>query len=148
MGDCIFCQVVKNEVPSTIVYEDELCIAFMDIFPIRPGHTLVIPKQHAAYLHQLPQLLRTHLFNVANAILDAQRAAGITQDGANFLVNDGKAANQHVPHVHIHVLPRTKGDMVSVCWTFLTRMLNVFGREKKRIRLEAQANQISKQLKL
>ena len=148
MNDCIFCQIAKKKAPSTIVYEDELCLAFMDIFPIRAGHTLVIPKQHAAYLHQLPEILRSHLFKVANALLDAQRAAGMTQDGANFLVNDGKAANQHVPHVHIHILPRTEGDLIPISWTFLTRMLNVFGKEKKKARLEAQAGQIRAQLKL
>ena len=132
--------------PASVVYEDEKCLVFMDIFPIKAGHTLVIPKAHGAFLHELDDTLREHLFKVANAILLAQRAAGITLDGANLLVNDGKAANQHVPHVHIHILPREHGDIVKVAWTFLTRMLNFFGKDKKRAKLDRLARSISQHL--
>ena len=146
MTQCIFCQIVNKKLPASIVYEDDLCLAFMDIFPIKPGHTLIIPKKHGAFLHDLDDGLREHLFKVANAVLQAQRSAGITQEGANLLVNDGKAANQHVPHVHVHVLPRTQGDIGKVAWTFLTRMLNFFGKDKKRAKLDALANEIRQHL--
>ena len=146
MAECIFCQIVNKKMPANIVYEDELCLVFMDIFPIKPGHTLVIPKTHGAFLHELDDKLREHLFKVANAVLMAQRSAGITRDGANLLVNDGKAANQHVPHVHVHILPRDQGDLVKVAWTFLTRMLNFFGKDKKRAKLDKMANDIRQHL--
>ncbi|MBV1872542.1 MAG: HIT family protein [Gammaproteobacteria bacterium] len=146
MAECIFCQIAKKEMPASIVYEDEQCLVFMDIFPIKEGHTLVIPKTHGAFLHELDDALREHLFKVANAVLLAQRTAGITLDGANLLVNDGKAANQHVPHVHIHVLPREHGDIAKVAWTFLTRMLNFFGKDKKRAKLDQLARNISQHL--
>ncbi|MBL4606555.1 MAG: HIT domain-containing protein [Pseudomonadales bacterium] len=146
MAQCIFCQIVNKEMPASIVYEDDLCLVFMDIFPIKLGHTLIIPKTHSAFLHELDDKVRQHLFKVANAVLQAQRDAGITRDGANLLVNDGKAANQHVPHVHVHVLPRDQGDLVKVAWTFLTRMLNFFGKDKKRAKLDKMASDIRQHL--
>jgi len=146
MVQCIFCQIVNKELPASVVYEDDLCLVFMDIFPIKPGHTLVIPKNHGAFLHDLEDKERQHLFIVANAVLQAQRSAGITQNGANLLVNDGKAANQHVPHVHVHILPRDQGDIGKVAWTFLTRMLNIFGKDKKRAKLDGLAKDIRQHL--
>jgi len=146
MAQCIFCQIVNKELPASVVYEDDLCLVFMDIFPIKPGHTLVIPKSHGAFLHDLDEKVRQHLFIVATAVLQAQRSAGITKDGANLLVNDGKAANQHVPHVHVHILPRDQGDIGKVAWTFLTRMLNFFGKDKKKAKLDALAKDIRQHL--
>lgn len=142
MTSCIFCQIVNKELPASVVYEDEFCLVFMDIYPIKPGHTLVIPKTHGAFLHDLDENLRQHLFKVANMVLLAQREAGIITDGANLVVNDGKAANQHVPHVHVHILPRNHGDLMKVAWTFLTRMLNFFGKDKKRASLDKMAKDI------
>lgn len=136
MPHCIFCQIVNKSLPASVVYEDDLCMVFMDIFPIKPGHVLIIPKTHGACLHELDEKIRSHLFALANAVLSAQRVAGIVSDGANLLVNDGKAANQHVPHVHVHIVPRHRGDLLRVVWTFLTRMLNFFGKDKKKTELD------------
>lgn len=136
MPNCIFCQIVNKSLPASVVYEDDLCMVFMDIFPIKPGHVLIIPKTHGACLHEIDEQTRSHLFALANAVLSAQRTAGIVSDGANLLVNDGKAANQHVPHVHVHIVPRHKGDLFRVVWTFLTRMLNFFGKDKKKTELD------------
>lgn len=146
MAQCIFCQIVNRELPASVVYEDDLCLVFMDVFPIKRGHTLVIPKTHVAFLHELDDKVRQHLFMVANAVLQAQRSAGIAQGGANLLVNDGKAANQHVPHVHVHILPRDQGDTGRMAWNFLTRMLNFFGKDKKRVKLDALAKEIRQHL--
>lgn len=146
MSQCIFCQIANKTLPASVVYEDDLCMVFMDIFPIKPGHVLIIPKTHGGCLHELEENTRAHLFSVANDILQAQRTAGIVVDGANFLVNDGKAANQHVPHVHIHIVPRDKGDLLKVVWTFLTRMLNFFGKDKKKAELDALAARIDAHL--
>lgn len=146
MPDCIFCQIVNKALPASVVYEDHLCMAFMDIYPIKAGHVLIIPKTHGACLHELAKNTRSHLFALANAVLAAQREAGLVTGGANLLVNDGKAANQHVPHVHVHIVPRDQGDLIRVIWTFLTRMLNFFGKDKKKAELDQLAALIQSKL--
>lgn len=126
--------------PASLVWEDDQCLAFMDIFPLHEGHVLVVPRQHAALLNQVPDSLRDHLFRVACRVIAAQRAAGLHADGANLVVNDGKPANQHVPHVHIHLIPRDGGDITAVGWRALTRFLNPALRtEAHRQRLDALA---------
>lgn len=132
MENCLFCQVIEKKVPASVVYEDEKCIAFMDIFPIRPGHTLVVPKSHGAHLRALSVDYRRHIFEIANEIMIAQSQCGIAFEAANLLVNDGKAANQHVPHVHIHLIPRVKGDTFPLLAAFFTRWLNALRPESKR----------------
>jgi len=144
--ECIFCSIIAGTDPSVLVYEDDICIAIMDIFPIREGHVLVIPKEHAALIHELSEQTRNHLFSVANRINKAQRNCGLPCDALNIIVNDGKAANQHVPHVHIHLLPRKKGDLSKVALSFFTRMLNYFGQESRRKRLEIIADKIKNKI--
>ena len=141
-SDCIFCSIVEGADPSVRVYEDDICIAIMDIFPIREGHVLVIPKEHAPLVHELSEQTRNHLFSVANRINKAQRRCDLPCDAINIIVNDGKAANQHVPHVHVHLLPRRQGDLSKVALSFFTRMLNYFGQESRRKRLEKIADNI------
>ncbi|MDX1696457.1 MAG: HIT family protein [Ketobacteraceae bacterium] len=143
MSECIFCQIVRGEAPASVVYEDEHAMAFMDLFPMNLGHTLVIPRQHAVYIQELTPALRSHLFEITNAVVVAQKAAGIPCDGNNVFVNDGPAANQHVPHVHIHSLPRVKGDLAKTVYTFATRFRNLFGQAALRRRLDQQAGQIA-----
>lgn len=145
-SDCIFCSVIQGTSPSVKVYEDDVCLAIMDIFPIREGHVLVLPKQHGALLHELSDEIRSHLFFVANRINQAQRRCGIPCDAVNLFVNDGKAANQHVPHVHIHLLPRKQGDLIKVAVSFFTRMLNYFGQASRLKRLEKVAASIQQHL--
>lgn len=143
---CVFCDIRDGRAEASIVFEDELVIAFMDLFPVRRGHVLVIPKQHAERLSELDQMQRSHLFELANSVINAQIAVGLPADGANLVVNDGKAANQHVPHVHIHVLPRQQGDLMRVGATFATRMVNLFGKQSKRQALDQLAKQLAEAL--
>lgn len=143
MSDCIFCQIVCGEAPASVVYEDEHALAFMDLFPMNTGHVLVIPKVHAVYIRELDPDLRSHLFEITNAVVLAQKAAGIPCDGNNIFLNDGPAANQHVPHVHIHSLPRAQGDLLKTVYTFATRFRNYFGQAAVRQRLDDQARQIA-----
>jgi histidine triad (HIT) family protein len=93
-----------------VVYEDDEIIAFLDIRPINPGHTLVIPKDHAANLKDLDSQLGGRLFQVAGQVASALRKSGLRCEGINVWLADGKAAFQEVPHIHIHVIPRFKGD--------------------------------------
>ncbi len=122
-------------------------MAFMDVFPWAPGHVLVIPHLHARHLHELEAPLRAHLLEVANRVRLAMPAAGIPCDGANFFVNDGKAANQSVAHVHLHVLPRQYGDGLQVLRSFTTRWLKLaMGRAASQAVLQKQAEPLLREL--
>jgi len=143
MSDCIFCAIVAGEAPASLVYQDEHCLAFMDLFPMRPGHVLVLPRQHATYLADLKPELRSHLLEVCNQVVLAQKASGLPCDGNNLFLNDGPAANQHVPHLHFHVLPRRQGDLHKAVLSFATRYTNYFGQAAHRQRLEQQARSIA-----
>jgi diadenosine tetraphosphate (Ap4A) HIT family hydrolase len=109
---CIFCKIVRREAPTSVVDEDDVTLAFMDIHPINPGHVLVIPKQHAANLSELPPELGAQVFKKGMVVAAALRRSGLQCEGVNFLLADGEAAGQVVFHVHLHVFPRFRGDGV------------------------------------
>ncbi|MGH2627084.1 MAG: HIT family protein [Anaerolineales bacterium] len=111
---CIFCRIVVAEVPASVVYRDERAIAFIDIHPVNPGHLLVAPLAHAADLGALPEETGGHLFAVAQRLAIALRASGVSSEGVNLFLADGKAAGQEVFHVHLHVIPRFSGDGISL----------------------------------
>jgi histidine triad (HIT) family protein len=115
MSDCIFCKIVAGELPSARVYEDETKVAFMDIGPVRPGHTLLIPKEHYELFTDLPDELAADLARVlprlARAVVKAANA-----DGCNIMQMNGACAGQVVPHVHIHIIPRHDDDGYSFRW--------------------------------
>ncbi|PIE44464.1 MAG: HIT family protein [Gammaproteobacteria bacterium] len=137
--------VARNE-PSVVVHEDDACLAFMDIYPLGQGHVLVIPKQHATRLEELDNATQGHLFDVANRIIEAQRKAGFGRGGTNLLINDGKAANQTIPHVHIHLIPRKSGDMIHSAIRLILHVSGFFGFRTRTQTLQKQANNIKKQL--
>jgi len=110
MTDCVFCDIVAGERPASIVYQDGSCTAFMDIQPVNPGHTLVVPNEHAASLTELDPEAGGQIFQLAQRIAQALRDSGIRCEGVNLMLADGAAAGQEVPHVHLHVLPRYRGD--------------------------------------
>lgn len=143
MTDCIFCSILKGESPASVVYQDEDCMAFMDLFPMRPGHVLVIPRQHAIFINELNSDLRAHLIEVSMQIIKAQKKSGLPCDGNNVFLNDGPAANQHVPHVHFHVLPREQGDLSKTLFSFASRYLSYFGMSAHRQKLDEIANELS-----
>ncbi|TXH06262.1 MAG: HIT family protein [Nevskiaceae bacterium] len=105
----IFDRIIAGQIPASFAYQDAHCVAFMDINPITRGHTLVVPRRSVATLDQLDPALRAHLWEVVQRIGAAQRQ-GLGSRAQHLLVNDGKAASQSVPHVHIHVIPRYRGD--------------------------------------
>jgi len=108
--DCIFCKIVKEELPYSKVYEDEDFLAFMDIKPINKGHVLVIPKKHFELVSEMDKTNISKMIVVAEKINSAIRKSEIRCKGINFFLADGKAAGQEVPHVHLHVIPRFLGD--------------------------------------
>ena len=107
---CVFCEIVAGRAESSLVYEDEHVIAFMDLRPLTPGHLLVVPRSHADYLEDLDEDLGAHLFRAGHRLARALRRSGLPCDGVNLFLADGEAAFQDVFHVHLHVLPRTAGD--------------------------------------
>lgn len=116
MTDCIFCKIVAGDIPSTKVYEDADVLAFMDVGPVCPGHTLVIPKQHVNPLYDMPDELLAKVMAVVRRVAKAQ-VAGLGADGVNLHQSNGAAAGQVVPHVHFHVIPRRADDGHSWNWT-------------------------------
>ena len=108
MEDCVFCKIIKGDIPCDKVYEDEEVIAFKDIQPAAPIHILVIPKKHIATLLEVKQedsYLIAHIYQVINKIATDM---GIDKEGFRVIVNCGKDAGQEVMHIHFHLLAGKK----------------------------------------
>lgn len=107
--DCLFCKIINGELPCRKIYEDERVFAFLDIHPVNPGHTLVVPKEHCEnILDASPKVLAdivAAVKKIAPAIL-----RGVGSDGFNLGVNNGVIAGQVVGHLHFHIMPRFKDD--------------------------------------
>ncbi len=108
--DCIFCAIVAGAAPASVVIEDDLTVAFMDISPVNPGHVLVVPKEHATGLGDLPEPTGARMMETAMRIAASIRSGPQQPDGINLFLADGVAAGQEVFHVHLHVVPRHVGD--------------------------------------
>ncbi|WP_435348141.1 HIT family protein [Haloarchaeobius sp. HRN-SO-5] len=109
MDDCIFCQIVDGDIPSRTVYEDEDVFAFLDVNPLAPGHTLVIPKGHYETLGDVPGDLGADVLTAVHRLVPVVEDA-VDADGSTVAFNNGEAAGQEVPHVHCHIVPRFEGD--------------------------------------
>lgn len=107
MKDCIFCKIIKGEIPSTKVYEDKNTIAFLDINPITSGHLLVSPKEHAETIEEISEKSLTEAIKVTKKLISVLDQLN---EGCNIGLNNKVAAGQLVPHVHFHLIPRNKGD--------------------------------------
>ncbi|MDM5197700.1 MULTISPECIES: HIT family protein [Fictibacillus] len=113
---CIFCKIVKGEIPAYKVYEDENVVAFLDISQVTKGHTLVIPKSHHKDVFALPSETAGKLFSAVPQIATAIKEA-FDPIGLNVLNNNGEAAGQSVFHYHVHIIPRYgKGDGFGAVW--------------------------------
>lgn len=113
--DCVFCRIRDGQIPSTRVYEDERTLAFMDINPLNEGHTLVIPRAHAATLFEADEADLRAAIATAKRVATAVRTA-LHADGLNMLQANGAAAFQSVPHFHLHLIPRFTGDGKGFDW--------------------------------
>ena len=109
MADTIFGKILRGEIPCHTVYEDDLVLAFLDVFPLSAGHTLIIPKEPAATIDQLSDESAAAIGRVLPRLARAvMRATGT--DAYNVLQNNGSAAHQVVMHVHFHIIPKPSGD--------------------------------------
>ena len=106
--DCIFCKIVKKEIPAKIVTETENSIAFLDVFPLSRGHTLIIPKHHYEKVQDITVDDNTDLFETLRKVVS--KVDKIT--GSTLLaIHNGKESGQEIPHVHVHLIPRKPGDL-------------------------------------
>ncbi|MBI4173906.1 MAG: HIT domain-containing protein [Candidatus Aenigmarchaeota archaeon] len=107
--DCIFCKILDGSIPAKRVYEDDATIAFLDINPRNPGHTLVVLKRHAEAIADMRVDETGRLFEAVKKVADAAKEAA-RADGISICQNNGKAAGQVVAHVHVHVIPRFNNE--------------------------------------
>ncbi len=109
MNGCLFCKIAKKEIGAEVVFENETALAFLDILPKAPGHTMVIPKRHAQNISELPDDLVGPFFQTVKNVT-AQIDRALQPDGFTLGINHGKASGQEVQHLHVHIIPRWHGD--------------------------------------
>ena len=115
MTNCVFCRIVAKQIPATVVYEDELTLAFMDIGQVNPGHVLVVLKAHAENLYALDDAQASALLRAASRVARAIRSA-FDPEGLSVYQANGKAAGQTVLHYHMHLVPRYQDDGMALTW--------------------------------
>lgn len=132
--ECIFCRIVKGEIPSTKIFENEKTLAFLDIAPAAHGHVLVIPKTHFETLTDIPEAeLKEQIAavqKVAKAVVASAEA-----EGFNIIQSNKKIAGQVIPHLHFHIIPRKQGDALSFEWKHIEQdkeELETFGNLVKK----------------
>jgi histidine triad (HIT) family protein len=113
-NDCVFCEIAEGRSPASIIYEDDVVMAIMDIGPINPGHAMVIPRRHFAYMADMDEATGMHLFKVTMRLQQAIRNSSVRCEGINLFLADGEAAFQEILHLHMHVFPRFKGDPFTI----------------------------------
>lgn len=105
--DCLFCKIVRGDIPNFTVYEDDHTLAFLDIHPLSKGHTIVIPKKHGGTILDFSGEEMERFFSVVQSVAGTVKEA-VGSDGFTVGIND--EISQDVPHLHLHVIPRWKGD--------------------------------------
>lgn len=114
-NNCIFCKLANKDIPTNIIYEDEKFTVIMDASPATKGHALILPKNHAANIYELPDKDAADIFVLAKKM--AKKMTEILQcDGFNIVQNNGEVAGQTVFHFHMHIIPRYKDDGQVIGW--------------------------------
>lgn len=113
--DCIFCKIANGEIPSKTLYEDEEFRVILDLGPATRGHALILPKEHAANLYELPDNIAADALVLGKKMAKRMRDK-LRCDGLNLVQNNGEAAGQTVEHFHIHLIPRYRGDGQNINW--------------------------------
>jgi histidine triad (HIT) family protein len=112
---CIFCKIINKTIPNAIIYEDDIFLAFLDKYPINYGHSLLVPKEHFNTILEMPINLVGKMYSLVPHI---SRTIINTIDGNGFNVsqNNGRSANQIIPHVHVHIVPRFSIEKIKGQW--------------------------------
>lgn len=113
--NCIFCRIIRKDIPNAIIYENDKFLAFMDKYPINHGHTLIVPKEHYGNILEMPAEIVGEMYSLIPKLAKAITSV-IESDGFNINQNNGKSANQIVPHVHVHIVPRYSAEKVKGQW--------------------------------
>lgn len=108
-NDCLFCKIIKGEIPAVKVYEDNNVLAFLDIHPVNPGHTLIVPKIHSDELLATDDKILQQMIVVTKQVA-AAILRSLNYQAFNLEQNNGKIAGQVIPHLHWHIIPRTADD--------------------------------------
>lgn len=133
--DCVFCKIIAGDIPAKILKETEHSVSFLDAFPVAKGHTLVIPKNHREKLQDLNEVENKDLFSLVHQM--TSKIDSIT--GATLLaIHNGKEAGQEVPHLHVHLIPRSKSDSAGAVHSMFDSALNL---------TESEINNLHEQLK-
>lgn len=115
MENCIFCKIAAGVIPSATLYEDEEFRVILDLGPASKGHALILPKAHYANVYEIPDELAGKAMILAKKMATAMTKA-LGCDGFNLVQNNGETAGQTVFHFHLHLIPRYKGDNVTLTW--------------------------------
>jgi histidine triad (HIT) family protein len=109
MNDCVFCKIVKGEIPTNKIYEDGNFLAILDINPVNPGHSLLMIKNHHKNIYETPDEILCKIGPVLKKISNAVKD-GVGADGINIIMNNEEISGQMIPHTHFHVIPRFAND--------------------------------------
>ena len=124
--DCIFCKIISGEIPTKIIAKTENSIAFLDAFPLTKGHTLVIPKKHHEKIQNMSHEENTDLFSTVQKIISkVDKLTGATL----VAIHNGKDAGQEIPHLHVHLVPRSADDSGGPIHCLFDSTLNVSDSE-------------------
>ena len=116
--ECVFCKIVSKEIPAKILVETESCIGFLDAFPLAKGHALIIPKNHYEKIQDLPVDVNNEIFSTVHRLIS--KIDSLT--GATLVaVHNGKDSGQEIPHVHVHLIPRSKDDSAGAVHSMFTK---------------------------
>jgi histidine triad (HIT) family protein len=136
--NCLFCKIVHGQVPSTRILETDQVVAFLDIHPVNPGHSLIVPRGHHAQLDDLPAAVAAHAGSLLPRLCRAIRAA-TGADGINVIINNGRDAGQTIDHCHWHIIPRFRDDSVNWPWPQGEYLGDELGQMRFRIERELNA---------
>ena len=125
MENCIFCKIVQKDIPGKIIYEDDVCLAFLDLSQTTDGHTLVIPKEHYKNILEVNDETLTHLIVVTKKLAN-KIVKNLNANGVNILTNANEIAGQTVMHFHIHIIPRyNQDDKIEINFTDRSNDVNL-----------------------
>ena len=120
--ECVFCKIVSKEIPAKILVETESCIGFLDAFPLAKGHVLIIPKNHYMKIQDLPVGVNNEIFSTVHTLIS--KVDSLT--GATLVaVHNGKDSGQEIPHVHVHLIPRSKDDSAGAVHSMFSKTLEL-----------------------
>ncbi len=129
---CIFCRIVQGEIPSRKVFEDFYTLAMLDVSPLAPGHTLIIPKAHINRVEDLSPEASKALFSTVQRLTGPVRRS-VNAQALTIGINDGREAGQVIPHVHVHIIPRTQSDGGGTVHSIMIRKPRLTENEMARI---------------